>query len=54
MKRILHIKFLKLFIEYKRQVMYRKAKNLGFTHPSVVSCSQELDDLLNIYRKQAS
>jgi stage 0 sporulation regulatory protein len=34
--------------------MYKKAKDLGFTHPAVVDCSQELDVLLNKYLKQAS
>lgn len=36
-------------IKYKRE-MYRKAKHLGFTHPSVVHCSQKLDDLINKYQ----
>ncbi|MFJ7734933.1 Spo0E family sporulation regulatory protein-aspartic acid phosphatase [Lysinibacillus sp. NPDC097287] len=54
MKRILNIKILKLVIEYKRQVMYRKAKNLGYSHPKVINCSQELDALLNMYLKQVS
>ncbi|WP_342672211.1 aspartyl-phosphate phosphatase Spo0E family protein [Sporosarcina ureilytica] len=27
------------------------AKHLGFTHPSVVSCSQRLDTLLNRYQE---
>ncbi|WP_082332646.1 aspartyl-phosphate phosphatase Spo0E family protein [Lysinibacillus contaminans] len=54
MKRLLNIKILKLVIEFKRQVMYKKAKDLGYTHPKVVICSQELDTLLNMYRKQAS
>lgn len=34
-------------IKVKRIVMYKKAENLGFTHPSVVECSHELDILLN-------
>lgn len=42
-------KMLKLKIETKRRVMYKKAKDLGFTHPEVVDCSQELDELLNKY-----
>ncbi|MGN4124925.1 Spo0E family sporulation regulatory protein-aspartic acid phosphatase [Lysinibacillus sphaericus] len=46
--------FLKVEIEIKRRIMYKKAKNLGFTHPKVVDCSQELDVLLNRYLKQAS
>jgi stage 0 sporulation regulatory protein len=40
-------KILKLKIEIKRKDMYKKAKDLGFTHPQVVNCSQELDVLLN-------
>ncbi|MDM5248190.1 MULTISPECIES: aspartyl-phosphate phosphatase Spo0E family protein [unclassified Lysinibacillus] len=43
--------FLKMEIEVKRRIMYRKAMDLGFTHPSVVNCSQELDVLLNKYSK---
>lgn len=54
MKRLLNKKILKLAIEFKRQVMYRKAKNLGFSHPKVIDCSQELDALLNMYWEQAS
>ncbi|MFJ7734016.1 Spo0E family sporulation regulatory protein-aspartic acid phosphatase [Lysinibacillus sp. NPDC097231] len=45
--------FLKVKIEIKRRIMYKKAKTLGFTHPTVVDCSQELDVLLNIYSEQA-
>ncbi|MDM5233470.1 MULTISPECIES: aspartyl-phosphate phosphatase Spo0E family protein [Lysinibacillus] len=45
--------FLRVKIEMKRRRMYRKAKDLGFTHPIVVDCSQELDILLNRYSKQA-
>ena len=41
--------FLKVEIEIKRKIMYKKAKNLGYTHPLVVNCSQELDTLLNKY-----
>jgi len=37
-------------IKLKQKDMYMKAKVLGFTHPSVVSCSQELDNLLNRYQ----
>ncbi len=37
-------------IKWKRQDMYVKAKRFGFTHPLVVSCSQELDSLLNRYQ----
>ncbi|GAB0168127.1 aspartyl-phosphate phosphatase Spo0E family protein [Lysinibacillus sp. CTST325] len=43
--------FLKMEIENKRKDMYKKAMDLGFTHPSVVDCSQELDVLLNKYSK---
>lgn len=38
-------------IQYKQKSMYAKAKHFGMTHPSVVSCSQELDTLLNRYQK---
>jgi len=38
-------------INLKKHEMYRKAKHLGMTHPSVVSCSQELDALLNRYQE---
>lgn len=47
-------KFLQDEIEIKRKIMYKKAKDLGFTHPQVVHCSQELDALLNKYSAQAS
>ena len=40
---------LKLKIELKRNHLYKKANNLGLTHPEVVICSQELDELLNKY-----
>lgn len=49
MKPLLYKKSLKFQIEIKRRIMYKKAKNLGFTHPQVVNCSQELDVLLNKY-----
>ncbi|MEG0260805.1 MAG: aspartyl-phosphate phosphatase Spo0E family protein [Lysinibacillus sp.] len=45
---------LRLGIEAKRKRMYKKAKALGFTHPEVVNCSQELDEMLNKYFDQAS
>ncbi|WP_369824902.1 Spo0E family sporulation regulatory protein-aspartic acid phosphatase [Sporosarcina sp. P13] len=45
---------LKFKIEIKRKEMYKKAKNLGFRHPLVVKCSQELDLLLNKYFDQTS
>ena len=37
-------------IKLKQKDMYVKAENLGFTHPSVIRCSQELDTLLNRYQ----
>ncbi|MER2122053.1 MAG: aspartyl-phosphate phosphatase Spo0E family protein [Solibacillus sp.] len=40
---------LKLRIEAKRKNLYKKANDLGFTHPEVVNCSQKLDELLNKY-----
>ncbi|MCM3721625.1 aspartyl-phosphate phosphatase Spo0E family protein [Solibacillus isronensis] len=49
MKFLLLKKLLKLRIETKRKLMYQKANDLGFTHPEVVNCSQELDELLNKY-----
>jgi stage 0 sporulation regulatory protein len=52
MKPLLYKKSLKFQIEIKRRVMYKKARNLGFTHPKVVNCSQELDVLLNKYFAQ--
>lgn len=33
-----------------RKCMYVLAKRHGYTHPSVVSCSQRLDILLNRYQ----
>lgn len=54
MLNILDEKTLLVQIAIKRKIMYRKAKNYGFTHPVVVSCSQELDELLNKYQKIAS
>ena len=51
---LLFKKMLKLQIEIKRKDMYKKAKSLGFTHPLVVKCSQELDLLLNKYVNQAT
>ena len=48
-KSLLCKKSLKFVIEIKRKDMYNKAKNLGFTNPQVVNCSQELDLLLNKY-----
>ncbi|TQR19368.1 aspartyl-phosphate phosphatase Spo0E family protein [Psychrobacillus vulpis] len=45
-----YIKQLLLLIAIKKQEMYKKAKQLGYTHPCVVACSQELDQLLNKYQ----
>lgn len=50
----LYKKVLKVVIEIKRKDMYRKAQELGFTHPEVVNCSQQLDHLLNKYTKEAA
>lgn len=50
----MHQKSLLLQIELKKKEMYRKASILGFTHPIVVTCSQELDKLLNRYQQKAS
>lgn len=33
-----------------RKCMYVLARRLGYTHPSVVNCSQKLDLLLNRYQ----
>nr|WP_313890893.1 aspartyl-phosphate phosphatase Spo0E family protein [Psychrobacillus sp.] len=41
-------------IGIKRKAMYKKAKSFGFTHPIVVSCSQELDVLINKYHDKVS
>ncbi|KXH86852.1 hypothetical protein AU377_13975 [Sporosarcina sp. HYO08] len=38
-------------IKMKRNKMYVMADRLGFTHPQVIACSQELDHLLNQYDK---
>ncbi|MCZ8539657.1 aspartyl-phosphate phosphatase Spo0E family protein [Psychrobacillus psychrodurans] len=48
MKSLVSKKKLEFIIEIKRKVMCKKAIFLGFTHPEVVKCSQELDVLLNI------
>lgn len=37
-------------INRKKREMYRMAKRFGMTHPTVVTCSQELDELLNSYQ----
>ncbi|AMO85735.1 aspartyl-phosphate phosphatase Spo0E family protein [Solibacillus sp. FSL K6-1781] len=44
---------LKLKIETKRKHLYKKAIDLGLTHPEVINCSQELDELLNKYSNLA-
>ena len=41
-------------IGIKQQDMYKKANDLGLTHPAVVACSQELDRLLNKYQQRVS
>lgn len=38
-------------INITRKRMYIMAKRHGYTHPSVVNCSQRLDVLLNKYQK---
>ena len=52
MKSVLYKMILRYAIEIKRKNMYKKAMALGFTHPKVVSHSQELDILLNKYAKK--
>lgn len=37
-------------INITRKFMYRLAKRHGYTHPTVVNCSQRLDLLLNRYQ----
>lgn len=37
-------------ISERKRTMYKMAKHFGFTHPSVVKCSQDLDNLLNKYQ----
>ena len=41
-------------IKLKQQDMYAKASLFGFTHPIVVACSQELDQLLDKYQRLRS
>jgi len=53
-KRLLNEKALLFQIGLKRKVMYRKAKTFGYTHPIVVACSQELDELINKYQEKVS
>jgi len=38
-------------INVKKRDMYSKAKQFGFTDSRVVTCSQELDTLLNRYQE---
>lgn len=52
MKSLVSKKKLEFIIEIKRKVMCKKAIILGFTHPEVVKCSQELDVLLNSSQKR--
>lgn len=54
MRSLLFRRVLKLLIEMKRKDMYKKANDLGFTHPETVTCSQELDTLLNLYLHNAA
>ncbi|MFC6040855.1 Spo0E family sporulation regulatory protein-aspartic acid phosphatase [Paenisporosarcina macmurdoensis] len=37
-------------ITIKKKDMYKKAKQLGYTHALVIASSQELDTLLNYYQ----
>lgn len=53
MKKLFCKYLLKFIIEIKRKIMYKKAKDLGYTHPQVVNCSQKLDQLLNKYSDYA-
>ncbi|SOC05639.1 stage 0 sporulation regulatory protein [Ureibacillus xyleni] len=54
MKSKFYKQVLRLLIEMKRKDMYKKAHTFGFTHPETVSCSQELDTLLNLYSHQVA
>ncbi|AXH98997.1 aspartyl-phosphate phosphatase Spo0E family protein [Sporosarcina sp. PTS2304] len=47
MKSAITMKYILFRIKLKKLIMYKKAGQLGFTHPSVVKCSSELDHLLN-------
>ncbi|WP_449539405.1 aspartyl-phosphate phosphatase Spo0E family protein [Ferdinandcohnia sp. Marseille-Q9671] len=42
---------LKIAIELKRRKMTNLANRHGFTAGETVKCSQELDELLNMYQK---
>ena len=48
---VLNKKMLSLCIKFRQKVMYKKAKQYGFTHPRVVSYSQRLDMLINKHQK---
>ncbi|MFB4164096.1 Spo0E family sporulation regulatory protein-aspartic acid phosphatase [Alteribacillus sp. JSM 102045] len=37
-------------ITWKRKEMHRKANHFGLTDQRTVTCSQELDSLLNVYQ----
>ena len=50
MKRPLDKEKLEDLIKIKRKEMYSAAYTLGFTHPQVVACSQDLDVLINHYQ----
>ncbi|MEI4770834.1 aspartyl-phosphate phosphatase Spo0E family protein [Psychrobacillus sp. FJAT-51614] len=54
MKSLLKGNTLLVRIEIKRKAMYKMAKQFGYSHPLVVSCSQELDVLLNKYYDKVS
>ncbi|MCP1145073.1 aspartyl-phosphate phosphatase Spo0E family protein [Lysinibacillus endophyticus] len=54
MKSKFYKQVLRLLIEMKRKDMYKKAHHFGFTHPKTVTCSQELDALLNLYSHKAA
>ncbi|SFS43141.1 aspartyl-phosphate phosphatase Spo0E family protein [Marininema halotolerans] len=45
---------LKQKIERVRRHMEKMARELGFTHPSVVKISQQLDELLNEWHRDES
>jgi len=53
-KKLFDEKKLLLQIGIKRKVMYRRSKKFGYTHPLVVSYSQELDVLINRYLENFS
>lgn len=50
MNQTLDKELLENLIHLKRKEMYVVAFSLGYTHPSVVSCSQDLDNLINQYQ----